>query len=356
MNELSKMGHEVSMTTLHYNKWFPLSSDVEIISKKTYIDAAYFWEMSRMLKSKRILLNVSMLNKLNSIIQKNDINVATFAQTAYLASWRSLEGSTPFYHMQHFETIFFEDPQMKKFISDTYFLPIYKIANSSWLRDKLLELTGHNFKVVNPAIEHEYFYPRIKEMKKERETVDKINIVALGKGGWKNAVGIYNAVKNVKTSGCNKNIVLHYFGHTPPKSIPFDGKFTVFHKDLSDGDLALLYSDSDIQITFSTAESFPLPPLEAMACGSSVITTPYGTEDYAVNEENALIVEPNNVDMLTQKIKTLVDNEELRNKLRENGIKTAKRYNYKDQAKILELEMKVALDENAKKNMRFKIL
>ena len=93
-----------------------------------------------------------------------------------------------------------------------------------------------------------------------------------------------------------------------------------------------------------------------MACGASVITTPYGTEDYAVNEENALIVEPNNIDMLAQKIKTLVDNEELRNKLRQNGIKTAKRYNYKDQTKVLELEMKVALDENTEKNMRSKIL
>ena len=344
------------MTTLHYNNWFPLSSDVRIISKKTYIDAGYFWEMQRISRSKRIVINVSMLNKLNGIIPKSDLNVATFAQTAYLASWRSLDGSTPFYHMQHFETLFFDDPLMKKFIGDTYFLPIFKIANSSWLRDKLLELTGHNFKVINPAIEHEYFYPRVKEIKEERETIDKINIVALGKGGWKNATGIFNAVKKVKTSEPDKKIILHYFGHTPPRSIPFDGKFTVFHKDLSDSDLALLYSNSNIQVTFSTAESFPLPPLEAMACGASVITTPYGTEDYAVNEENALIVEPNNIDMLAQKIKTLVDNEELRNKLRQNGIKTAKRYNYKDQTKVLELEMKVALDENTEKNMRSKIL
>ena len=344
------------MTTLHYNNWYPLSSDVDVISKKTYIDAAYFLEMPRIYKSKRILITVSMLNKLNGIIPKSDLNVATFAPTAYLASWRSLEGSTPFYHMQHFETLFFDDPQMKKFISDTYFLPIFKIANSSWLRDKLLELTKHNFKVVNPAIEHEFFYPQVKEMKEKYETMDKINIVALGKGGWKNAMGIYNAVKKVQTIEPNKKIVLHYFGHTPPSSIPFDGEFTVFHKDLSDSELALLYSNSDIQVTFSTAESFPLPPLEAMACGSSVITTPYGTEDYAVDEENALIVEPNNIDMLAQKIKILVDNEELRNKLRQNGIKTAKRYNYKDQAKILESEMKVAMDENMKKNLRTKIL
>ena len=87
-----------------------------------------------------------------------------------------------------------------------------------------------------------------------------------------------------------------------------------------------------------------------------MITTPYGTEDYAVNEENSLIVEPNNIDMLTQKVKLLVENEELRNKLGQSGLKTAKRYNYKDQAKILELEMKAALDMSKKENMRSKIL
>jgi len=39
-------------------------------------------------------------------------------------------------------------------------------------------------------------------------------------------------------------------------------------------------------------ESFPLFPLEAMACGLAVITTAPGTEDYAVNQENCLVVEP----------------------------------------------------------------
>jgi glycosyltransferase involved in cell wall biosynthesis len=31
---------------------------------------------------------------------------------------------------------------------------------------------------------------------------------------------------------------------------------------------------------FSWYESFPLPPIEAMACGCAVVSTKYGTEDY----------------------------------------------------------------------------
>lgn len=356
MNELVKLGHEVSITTPYFDKWFPLSRDVTIISMRTKFDLYYFYGMQIIKHNNVILRNISLMNKLLNLTPKSDINVATFSPTAYLASWKSMDGSAPFYHMQHFETIMFNDPLMKKFVSDTYSLPIHKVANSIWLRDKIFELTGNKYSIVNPAIEHEIFNQKKSNHNALKRGENEINIVALGKGGWKNAIGIYDAVKKVQTIESDKKIVLHYFGHSPPRSVPFDGKFTVFHKDLSDDELALLYSNSDIQVTFSTAESFPLPPLEAMACGSAVITTPYGTEDYAVNEENALVVEPNNIDMLAEKIRMLVDNEGLRNKLKQNGIKTAKRYNYKDQAKILEAEMKVALDENTRINLSLKII
>lgn len=350
MNELVKLDHEVSITTSYYEPWFPLSKDVKIISRRTKFDLYYRYGMQMISTKKLIPRNIAFLNKLMDLIPKVDINVATFSPTAYVASWKSIDGSTPFYHMQHFETIMFNDPVMKKFISDTYFLPIHKVANSIWLRNRLFELTGQRYPIINPAIEHDIFYPKNVGKDILKKDQDRIDIVALGKGGWKNAKGIHEAVNNIRAIENKKEIVLHYFGHKPPNSILFDGKRTVFHKDLTDNELANLYSTSDIQITFSTAESFPLPPLEAMACGCAVITTPSGTEDYAVDGENVLIVEPNNIDMLTTKIKMLIENEQLRTKLKENGIKTAERYNYITQTKILESELKRALDENARKN------
>jgi glycosyltransferase involved in cell wall biosynthesis len=120
---------------------------------------------------------------------------------------------------------------------------------------------------------------------------------------------------------------------------------------LSDDQLAELYSTSDIQITFSTAESFPLPPLEAMACGSATITTPYGSEDYAVDGFNALIVEPNNIEMLADKIRILIEDIDLRQKLIENGFKTASKFNYPEQTRLLVEQFKQALNQNASKNI-----
>ncbi|MFP3191407.1 MAG: glycosyltransferase family 4 protein [Thermoproteota archaeon] len=341
MNELVKQGHEVSLTTIYYDDWFPLTKDIKIISKRTRFNQYLLYGKSRIFESNQLLYHLDYMKKLHDMIPKVDINVATFSPTAYVASWKSIDGSTPFYHMQHLETIMFSNPLMKKFILDTYFLPIYKVANSKWLQQKLRLIVGTEFAILNPAIEHDIFYRRNVYQQDGRN----INIIALGKGGWKNAIGIYNAVNLVRSKLPNKKIILHFFGQRPINGIKFDNRETIFHKNLSDDQLAELYSNSDIQVTFSTAESFPLPPLEAMACGSAVITTPYGTEDYVIDGLNALIVEPNNVEMLADKIRLLIEDEELRQKLIENGFKTASKFNYPEQTKILIEQFKQALNQ-----------
>lgn len=350
MNELVNLGHEVSLTTLGYDNWFPLH-DVEIITKKTKLDFYYLYGIQMFRIKDPFIETIKYLKKIYNITQKSDVHIATFSTTAYVASWKSIDGSTPFYHMQHFETLFSENPLMKKFISDTYFLPIYKIANSTWLSEKLYDLTGIKYPIVNASIEHDIFYPR-QHNKKNNE----INIVALGKGGWKNATGIYNAVNSLRSKYKNLKIILHFYGHRPAPGIKFDGIYTTFHKDLTDEQLAILYSNSDIQVTFSKYESFPLPPLEAMASGCAVITTPYGVEDYAIDLENTIITEPDNINMLTEKLDLLIQDETLRNKLIKNGIETTKKFRYDIQVKILEENIKKALDENTKNNLRGKII
>jgi glycosyltransferase involved in cell wall biosynthesis len=61
-----------------------------------------------------------------------------------------------------------------------------------------------------------------------------------------------------------------------------------FHGALGHDELSRLYAESDIVLCPSWYESFPLPPIEAMACGTAVVTTPYGTEDYAIDGHTAI--------------------------------------------------------------------
>jgi glycosyltransferase involved in cell wall biosynthesis len=120
-----------------------------------------------------------------------------------------------------------------------------------------------------------------------------------------------------------ENIEVVFFGFKDPKIKAIPYTFIKFPK----GDqLAKLYSSVDVYVLSSLAESFPLTPLEAMACGTPVVTTRYGTEDYCFNEVNSLVVSPKDPRALANAILRLLDNEELREKFRKEGPKTAKRF------------------------------
>ena len=73
-----------------------------------------------------------------------------------------------------------------------------------------------------------------------------------------------------------------------------DIKFNyTFYERPSDDELAELYSSADIFAFPSHIEGFGLPPLEAMACNTPVVTTDcLGVRDYVDNGKNAIMVPP----------------------------------------------------------------
>lgn len=70
-----------------------------------------------------------------------DINVATYYLTAYPAL-RSGKG-VPFYYVQHYEPLFFEDKYNKAVANSTYFLPLKKLVVSEWLGNLMKSMTHH---------------------------------------------------------------------------------------------------------------------------------------------------------------------------------------------------------------------
>jgi glycosyltransferase involved in cell wall biosynthesis len=244
----------------------------------------------------------------------------------------------------HDPIFFATDKFQKQFYNDTLFLPVNKIVNSIWLQRRIYDRTQIEFPIMNTgAVNPQIFKPASDITREGRK--NEIHIVALGKGGFKNSKLIKDAVEIVRRNNLNISVFLHFFGHRLPGNIILDSQ-TFFHKDLDDVELARLYSKCDIQVTTSTAESFPLPPLEAMACGCSVITTPYGTEDYAIDNVNCLIVRPDDVSDLVSKIELLIFDPSLQKKLKTEGLKTSMRFSYAKQSKDLEAYFKSKMDSD----------
>jgi hypothetical protein len=154
-NRLSKK-HDVSLTILERRNKIDIHVD-----KRVRIHEG---EMSRILKvfdpffyiysgkrfrtdPMRIKLGMDMLGidldfdlekRLYSGMPEVDVNVATHALTAFPVYYK--KAAAKIFHMQHFETMFAKTEYDKKRVIASYSLPLTRIANSSWLQNKLKTL------------------------------------------------------------------------------------------------------------------------------------------------------------------------------------------------------------------------
>ena len=257
--------------------------------------------------------------RMEKAIPECDVNFASAFPTAFPV-YRSGRG-LPHYHIQHYEPLFVENPRMKRIAEETYTLPMVKITNSSWLQKTIEEKTGVRPHLVNHGLDHSVFYPRDVE----REGVKK-KVVAFGKDVvWKGVPDLLDAMEIVMKERNDVELVL--FG---PKPLPYakDGVPYRFLPGISDEELTKLYSSADAVACPSWYESFPLPPLEAMACGAPMVTTRIGTEDYAIDEDTALVVPPREPKAMANAILRLLEDESLRERLRKNGMARAKEFTW----------------------------
>jgi len=93
---------------------------------------------------------------------------------------------------------------------------------------------------------------------------------------------------------------------------------------VSDEQLPCLYAGALALVYPSLYEGFGLPPLEAMACGTPVVTSD-GTSLPEVAAEAAVLVNPEDVDSIAQGIRHVVSSSALREELRRLGLERASR-------------------------------
>ena len=273
----------------------------------------------------------------------SDVTIATHNFTAG-AAFHLMDRTAVFYHVQAYEELFTADQHLQKLARMTYFLPLRLVGNSTWMQNRLKELTGRPCGLLTPGIDTEVFRPQPGDAGKFDQHGEFRVISCYSAGpfkGWKDAAQAMRLAAQ-RTRRPLKWVV---FGGRPD---PVDGVEMELKGKVYGAELAGLYSSCHACLMPSWLESFPLPPLEAMACGTPVVATPAGTEDYIRGGHNALAVPARNPEAIAGALLRLEEDPALCYALAEEGFKTSARYGWDNAVKRMELLLAEAVTDPAK--------
>ena len=262
----------------------------------------------------------------------SDITVATHNFTAY-AAFHLMDRTLAFYHLQAYEEPFSKDSCLQKTARMTYFLPLRTVANSTWLARRVTELSGRRCRLLPPGIDTKVFRP-LPEDACKYDPDGEFRVLSFYSPaphkGWEDAV----AAMRLAAASSPRRLRWVVLGGRPD---PVAGLDMDLKGKLFGADLARAYSGCHACLVPSWFESFPLPPLEAMACGTAVVTTPAGNEDYVRNGRNALTAPARDPRALAAALLRLEGDPGLCFSLTEEGIKTAGLHGWDNAVKRLEL-------------------
>jgi glycosyltransferase involved in cell wall biosynthesis len=118
--------------------------------------------------------------------------------------------------------------------------------------------------------------------------------------------------------------------HAAMRNSPFAGDIRSLGF-VADADLPSLYHAAGAFVYPSLYEGFGMPPVEAMACGLPVLSSDRGALAEVIGDA-ALIVDPEDIGDLARKLRALALDPDLRHRLRERGLRQARRFDWNETA------------------------
>lgn len=215
----------------------------------------------------------------------------------------------------------------------SYLIGVPILSISKWQQQLILQETGLNSTVISGGTDAAVFQPQSKLS----EQTGRKNIFYIMRDPaygytWKGGADFLQAVRRLKDQ----------LSFDLTVSIPENAIFTCpipcrLKTASTDQELAQLYAEADLFVYTSYFEAFGLPPLEAMACGTAVVTTDCGgNRDYARNGENCLLVPPSDIDQLSATIYHLLTQDAERQRLASSGRHFAQAWSWQRTADQLE--------------------
>ncbi len=176
------------------------------------------------------------------------------------------------------------------------------VTPSQWLADltKQSFLGKYPVKVINNGIDLNKFKPTESDFKEKNNLQDKFIILGVA-SVWEERKGLKDFLEIFKHLKENEKIVLVGLNDAQLSELP-DGIIGIKRTNSID-ELAELYSTADVFVNPTYEDNYPTTNLEAISCGTPVVTYKTGGSGESVDEGNGFVVEQGNVQKLLNAIR-----------------------------------------------------
>jgi glycosyltransferase involved in cell wall biosynthesis len=194
------------------------------------------------------------------------------------------------------------------------------IAHKYGVPERYLATVG----IVHPRKNHRFLVQALRVLKNRGQLDCPLLIV--GPIGWKNS----SLFSEIKSAGLSESDI-RFLGYMPNEDMP------------------QFYAGAQAFLFPTLYEGFGLPPVEAMACGAPVISSDAPAMPEVLGDA-AILESLTNVERFADAIRSVLVNENLRETLRDKGIRRAATFRYEHSAKqLLEIfEQPVPTGTNAR--------
>ncbi|MEO1151610.1 MAG: glycosyltransferase family 4 protein [Pseudomonadota bacterium] len=254
-----------------------------------------------------------------------DIIIATWWETAEWIRDLGPEKGRKVYFIQGYEPLYPGAPEPER-VRETYRMPFAQIGVCRWLCDKVeADNTGPNTQSC-VLVENGIDLDRFRAVERSRNTPPVVGYM-YSSATFKNP-GLAIATLATLEKQMPELEFLVFSAQEPVADHRFPAR-TRFVKRPAQADIPKLYADCDAWLVTSDHEGFGLPIIEAMACGTPVISTEAGIAAQAVTADNGFLSAERTPGALAAGVETiLTDTPENWAHLSRNARVTAERFTW----------------------------
>ena len=181
------------------------------------------------------------------------------------------------------------------------------ITPSQWMAELVKEsfFKKYPVKVINNGIDLSIFKKKESDFKKRHNIEDKFMVLGVA-FKWQYFKGLDVIKELSKTLGDNYKIVLVGTDSQVDSELP-DNIISV-HRTNSQEELAEIYSAADVFVNPTREENYPTVHMEAIACGTPVVTFDTGGCKEMLSDKTGIVVDVNDTEAMRKAIVNVCEN------------------------------------------------